>query len=37
MVKNLPANGHRFDPWSGESPHALKKLSLHVTTTELAL
>ena len=34
MVKNPPARGHGFDPWSGKIPHATKAhasqlLSLH--------
>ena len=36
MVKNLlaKAGDNRFDPWSGETPHALEQLSLCAATTE---
>ena len=36
VVKNPPADGwgHRFDPWSGEIPHATGQLSPCATTTE---
>ena len=34
VVKNLPATGHGFDPWSGNIPHALGQQSPCTTTTE---
>ena len=36
-VKNLLASAgrHRFNPWSGKISHAMKKLSMWATTTEL--
>ena len=37
VVKNLPAQeeGHRFDPWSGKSPHAMEQLSPRASRTEV--
>ena len=37
MVKNLPARGHRFDPWSRKIPHAVEQQSLCAKTTEPVL
>ena len=34
VVKNLPARGNGFDPWSRKIPHASEQLSLRATTTE---
>ena len=37
MVKNLPAQeeGHGFDPWPGNIPHAADQLSLSASRTEV--
>ena len=37
VVKNPPARGHGFNPWSGEIPHAVEELSPCATTTEPVL
>ena len=37
VVKNLPARGHRFDPWSWKIPHAVEQQSLCAKTTEPVL
>ena len=37
VVKNPPANGHRFELWSGKITHAAEQLSPCTTTTEPAL
>ena len=37
VVKNLPANAHRFRSWSKKIPRAMEQLSLCTTTTEPVL
>ena len=37
MVKNLPVQGHRFDPWSGKIPHATRQPSWGNATIEPVL
>ena len=34
VVKNLPARGHKFDPWSGKIPQATEQLSPGTTAIE---
>ena len=36
VVKNLSASvgGHRFNPWSGSTPHAMEQISPFAATTE---
>ena len=36
VVKNPPARGHGFEPWSGRIPHAAEQLGPWATTTEPA-
>ena len=37
VVKNLPANASRFDPWSGKIPHAPRQLSPRAATAEACM
>ena len=36
VLKNLPADGHGLDLWSGKTPHAAGQQGLWATSTEPA-